>query len=133
MTKYKRSLVKIKKLKNYVSALFNKPNAMAESDRKVSLIINHIINEKDSQLLISLSSNMYYAKSSKSNILFVLDEIGHCNIMSPVCNYHVSLSRKTAEELVTAFRKKIESRANNLAAEYSKSLEDNLQNIINAL
>jgi DeoR/GlpR family transcriptional regulator of sugar metabolism len=133
MTNYKRSLVKIRNAKSWFSKIFNKSNEIPETEKKILHIIKHIINDDDSHILIAPTTNTYYAKASKQNVLVILDATGNCNILNSVCNYYVTLSHNTMDEITAAFRQKFESNAEAFKTEYLKSRDENLQNIINTL
>ena len=133
MTNYKRSLVKIRKAKSWFSQLFNKSNEISDTEKKILHIFKHIIRDNDSEILIAPTTNTYYAKSGKQNVLLILDATGNCNILNPVCNYYFTLTHNTTDEITTAFRQKFESNAEAFKTEYLKSRDENLQNIINTL
>jgi hypothetical protein len=106
---------------------------ISETEKKILHIIKHIIRDDDSEILISPTTNTYYAKAGKQNVLVILDATGNCHILNPVCNYYFTLTHNTTDEITAAFRQKFESNAEAFKTEYLKSRDENLQNIINTL
>jgi hypothetical protein len=133
MTNYKRSLVKIRKAKSWFSQLFNKSNEISDTEKKILCIVKRIIEDDSSRILIAPTTNTYYAKAGKQNVLVILDATGNCSILNSVCNYYVTLSHNTINEITTAFRQRFESNAEEFKTEYLKSRDENLQHIINTL